>query len=133
MYALNGKNIVQCESVAEWVKLNKEGSRNVIKTMIGKTMISTVFISLDHNYFGGTPILFETMIFNAGRDLPGLEGYQARYRYYDEAEHGHRQLVSQVAAQLKRSRFVSRRVMPMITVSKRGVSPCKSEQMAVAQ
>lgn len=46
--------------------------------------VSTVFLSLDHNWGDGPPILFETMIFGGEHD-----GYQERYRTWEEAEEGH--------------------------------------------
>lgn len=46
--------------------------------------ISTVFLGLDHNFWGGgKPIVFETMIFG-GQHLQ----YQTRYCEWDEAEEG---------------------------------------------
>lgn len=49
-----------------------------------KVRVSTIFLGLDHNYSGGEPILFETMIFGGP-----LDGEQWRYHTYDEAERGH--------------------------------------------
>ena len=47
-------------------------------------MVSTVFLGLDHAFDGGTPLLFETMIFGGEHDE-----YQERYATWDEAEAGH--------------------------------------------
>lgn len=40
--------------------------RKVARTNLGRAYVSTVFLGLDHNYFGGDPILWETMIFRHG-------------------------------------------------------------------
>jgi hypothetical protein len=62
--------------------------------------VSTVFLGLDHNFFGRSdPVLFETMIFGGP-----LDGDQWRYCSYDEAERGHAEAVAQAriaAAQVK--------------------------------
>jgi hypothetical protein len=60
--------------------------------VIGKATISTVFLGLDHNFFGrGDPVLFETMIFGGG-----LDQEQRRYATYTEAERGHAEAVTAV-------------------------------------
>lgn len=47
--------------------------------------VSTVFLGIDHNFFGdGPPLLFETMVFGGPED-----GWTNRYPTYDEAEAGH--------------------------------------------
>jgi len=51
--------------------------------------VSTVFLGLDHNFMGGEPILFETMIFGAP-----LDGEQWRYATYAQAERGHSEAVT---------------------------------------
>lgn len=51
--------------------------------------ISTVFLSLDHDFsFSGKPVLFESMVFNVD-SMPDL---QTRYRTWAEAEAGHETL-----------------------------------------
>lgn len=52
---------------------------------IHNTHISTVFLTLDHGWGVGEPVLFETMIFNH----PFLDCSQWRYRTHDEAVDGH--------------------------------------------
>jgi hypothetical protein len=58
---------------------------------IGEVKVSTVFLGLDHNYFGSPPILFETMIFNGEHDQ-----YQERYYTLEEAMQGHEHAVALV-------------------------------------
>lgn len=58
--------------------------RTVGKDEVNGVKISTMFLSNDHSRDGGTPILFETMIFG-GR----FDQYCRRYSTWDEAELGH--------------------------------------------
>lgn len=51
----------------------------VARTPIGEWEVSTVFLGINHNFFDGAPLLFETMIF--GSDLE----YQTRGSTYREA------------------------------------------------
>mgnify|MGYP003575238540 CR=1 FL=1 len=54
--------------------------------------ISTVFLSLDHNYsLHGPPILFETMVFGGL-----LDQETRRYRTIEEAKAGHAAMVERV-------------------------------------
>ena len=56
-------------------------------------MVSTVFLGLDHNWNGGPPILFETMVFGG----PHNE-YQERYATWDQAEKDHDRVVEALKA-----------------------------------
>lgn len=53
--------------------------------------VSTVFLVVDHDYFGGAPILFETMVFEQGRGI-----YQDRYCTIEDAKKGHRYAIEWV-------------------------------------
>jgi hypothetical protein len=67
--------------------------------------VSTVWLGLDHNFFGGPPLIFETMVFTL-RDEPyvmpsgteywweGVEQY--RYSTLVEAEAGHTRILEMV-------------------------------------
>lgn len=59
--------------------------RIVAREEYGGVLLSTVFLHIDHNYFGGKPLLFETMIF-----LGGTEIMQKRYHTWHEALEGHK-------------------------------------------
>lgn len=62
------------------------------KIMFGEEQIgyvSTVFLSLDHAFGGGPPVLWETLVYEKGE-----EEDQARYRSLEEAKAGHELLVS---------------------------------------
>lgn len=49
-----------------------------------KVEVSTVFLSLDHSFTDGAPVLFETMVFGGQ-----LDGYQIRTRTWDQAMNQH--------------------------------------------
>ncbi|WP_439372903.1 hypothetical protein [Bradyrhizobium sp. DASA03120] len=74
------------------IKLTSLDPWRVAQTYIGDVHISTVFLGLDHRFFGdGPPLLFETMIFG-GR----LDEFQNRCATWDEAEAMHAEAVEQV-------------------------------------
>lgn len=74
---------------AMWMERSRE--RYVARTRMGKVLVSTVFLGLDHGYRGGPPVLFETMVFGGK-----LDDRMARYCTYDEARAGHRRMVYQI-------------------------------------
>jgi len=88
LYILNGREPVRCEDTLEWGKqYGRADTRRVGEDFIYGLRISTVFLALDHNFHGGYPILFETMVF--ADDGGGSDIYVDRYRTWDEAELGH--------------------------------------------
>jgi hypothetical protein len=53
--------------------------------------VSTVFLGIDHNMTGeGSPVLWETMVFDENRN--GV--FQERYTSADQARRGHEQIVT---------------------------------------
>lgn len=80
-YVLDGKEIVQTNDIKRFLA----NSRRVAETIFGDIRVSTVFLSLEHGYSDGKPILFETMIFGGVYDQE-----QWRYCTWDEAEKGHK-------------------------------------------
>ena len=82
-YILENKIPKAC-SLLEWGRWFEKAERHVAKDTIKGVDVSTVFLGLDHNYFGGPPLLFETMIFGGEHD-----DYQERYTTWDEALLGH--------------------------------------------
>jgi len=77
--------IVAC-SLLEWAVWFKTADRHVAEDyLVRDVRVSTVFLGLDHRFYGdGPPLLFETMIFGGPHD-----GYQRRYATWDDAERGH--------------------------------------------
>lgn len=49
------------------------------------TRVSTVWLGLDQSFWGGPPLIFETMIFGGKHDQ-----YQERYSTKDQALEGHK-------------------------------------------
>lgn len=83
------KNVIPCD-ITEWQKyynpLEEQKDKRVGHDKFNDMFISTVFLGLDHNYFGGVPIVFETMVF----DKDGNDIYQERYHTWEEAVNGHK-------------------------------------------
>lgn len=68
----------------EWLEKFDENMRVVKQERIGGTKVSTIFLGLDHQFGGGRPLLFETMIFGGDHD-----GFQERCSTWDQAEEMH--------------------------------------------
>lgn len=85
-YKLDGHIPVPAESITEAMQGDRQVAleeRNGIKT-------STVFLGIDHQFFGdGPPLLFETMIFGGLHDQ-----WQERCSTWEEAESLHKHAVS---------------------------------------
>lgn len=83
---------------SEWVDLSMddwEGERRVALWEEGEVRVSTVFLGLDHSYWDGPPILFETMVFGGA-----LDQEQERYATEEEALAGHERWVSRAKVAL---------------------------------
>lgn len=65
--------------------------KRVNYTVIDDVTISTIFLSADHRWDNGPPILFETMVFGGP-----LDHEMSRYATWDEAEEGHNNMVKRV-------------------------------------
>lgn len=56
-------------NVMKWAAWFSECDRQVAKTELpGDVTVSTVFLGVDHSFGGGTPLLYETMIFGGPLD-----------------------------------------------------------------
>ena len=88
-YILSGRLPVAVD-MWTWARMYERSDRKVADERIGNRIrVSTVFLGLDHNFRGGEPVLFETMIFGGP-----LNGEMWRYCTYDEAERGHAEAVA---------------------------------------
>jgi hypothetical protein len=88
-YKLIGRLPVPCDDPLEWALwYGNSDHRRVAETHVGPLRISTVFLGLDHSFFDGPAMLFETMIFDDGEDT-----YQTRCETWDEAEAMHKRAV----------------------------------------
>lgn len=78
------------EEYAAWAgSRNRELDRVALDVLEGDIRISTVFLGMDHNYYGGPPLLYETMIFGGSHDE-----YQRRYSTRAEAVAGHKEALA---------------------------------------
>lgn len=77
----------------KWAMWFGTADRTVGKTVVGDYVVSTVFLALDHNFGGGIPILYETMIF--GPDDAQSDTW--RYATVEEAQEGHERVVAALA------------------------------------
>jgi hypothetical protein len=92
-FILEGHIPVACD-VLTWSRWFEDhyGNFHVNWTEQDDVCISTVFLGINHNFFGdGPPILFETMVFIAGDGV-----HQERYRTWDEAAAGHLRWVNEI-------------------------------------
>lgn len=117
IYVLDGKTPVRANVFELEGFLGKAGDRRVALTTLGdKVEVSTVFLGVDHNFYGeGPPILFETMVFYKldkpvitklpWRKEPSVRitgtGLQVRYATWEEAEEGHARVVALVEKNLE--------------------------------
>ena len=95
-YILDGTTPVSVPDVLTWARWFETAFRHVAETWVTQTVcVSTVFLGLDYQFHEGPPLLFESMVFEAGEGRD-----QARYATYHDAEQGHSRMVAQVRASL---------------------------------
>lgn len=91
-YVLDGHKAILCPDPMMWAKWYETADRRVAHTAITEDIyVSTVFLGLDHSYFAGSPVLFESMVFGGEQD-----GDCQRYHTWDEAEAGHEKLCDEL-------------------------------------
>jgi hypothetical protein len=74
---------VDLYTMARWFE--GEGRQIAYSSFAHKTVeVSTVFLSIDHSFHGGKPVLWETMVFGGKHD-----GYQLRATSEEEAHEQH--------------------------------------------
>lgn len=73
----------------------RKDERHVSSDIINDKYISTVWLGINHNHFGGVPLLFETMIFDSS-DSNGNDIYMKRHTTWDEAVKGHQKAIEWV-------------------------------------
>lgn len=91
------KTYVPCD-MEQWANQFKEmfiqKTKHVADEYVNGYRISTVWFGIDHNHFGGRPLLFETMVFDGGGS--GNDIYCEQYTTWDEAVEGHKRAVQWV-------------------------------------
>lgn len=75
----------------EWAAWYPTSQRIVALEVVGESRVSTIFLSIDHSYDGGPPLLFETLVF----DGP-LDGEMERCGTMDAALQQHAAMVRRV-------------------------------------
>ena len=73
-----------------WFKQSAQ-QRIVAQDTVGVAQISTVFLAVNHNFSGGVPLLWETMVFGGTMD-----GETERYTDKEAAINGHKVMCSAV-------------------------------------
>lgn len=96
-YIINkDKSVSMVEDLEEWSKQYDSPDRIVKQESIEGIKISTVFLGLDHNFRGGPPLLFETMVFFDGLSSAVGYEYQTRCSTYEQALDMHQTAVELV-------------------------------------
>lgn len=99
-YFLNKDHTYTPCSMMKWASqfedMSMTNTKHVAEDIIDGKHVSTVWLGLNHNYFGGPPLVFETMVFDEPKG--GHDIYCDRYTTWDEALEGHKKAVEWVKA-----------------------------------
>lgn len=93
-YILDGHTPRPTE-LMEWAAWFQNADRTVARTEVGETLVSTVFLGIDHRFNEGPLLLFETLVLGGP-----LDQEMERYSTWDEATAGHATMVDRVRAVL---------------------------------
>jgi hypothetical protein len=83
-----------CEWSEQFEQMSLSKQRHIAEDLIDGKIVSTVWLGLNHNYFGGVPLIFETMIFES--EDSGSDIFCDRYSTWDEAVEGHKKAMQWV-------------------------------------
>jgi hypothetical protein len=64
-YILGNQVVVPASGAMEFGKWVETADRIVSKTQVADIEVSTMFLGIDHQFYNGPPLLFETMVFGA--------------------------------------------------------------------
>ena len=87
-YYLDGQEVKPTLDAKKWSQEFERAHCIVAQTDVGSYWVSTVFIGIDHNFFGdGPPLVFETMIFRnePNGERHSVDGWIERASTWDEA------------------------------------------------
>ena len=90
-YILRNQEVISVSSAVEFGKWVETADRVVSHNRVADVEVSTVFLGIDHQFFPGPPLLFETMVF--GGDL---DQTCRRCSTWVEAEEQHEAILSEV-------------------------------------
>jgi hypothetical protein len=91
--------VLPVEDVLAWAEWMEHADRRVAEDTVEDYWVSTVFLGVDHGFFGRL-LVFETMIFKQADHEVALSQFQNRYGSWDEAVAGHREAVALVRSYL---------------------------------
>jgi len=97
--AADGRTPVLEPDTLKWAIWFESSDRTVRQDQVGNYSISTIFLSVDHNWHDeGDPILWETMTFFGGSriTLASEAIQQRRYSTYEAALAGHEKILEHV-------------------------------------
>lgn len=115
LYILDGRIIKRCNTLTEWALWMETADRRVALDAIGDIVISTVFLGVDHNFYGdGDPLLFETLVFMPG----GEQNEMFRYFTWEEAQAGHQEMLEAVRQQTTLADFCLMELLGKISTIK---------------
>jgi hypothetical protein len=98
-WVLEGQTPVPEPDLLRWGRWFESGERTVARTWVRGGCVSTVFLGLNHNFFGsGPPLLFESMLFVDG-DAGGED--LERYSTWSQAEAGHLAMVAKYGGEIE--------------------------------
>lgn len=78
-------------TMEQWAIAFEYAPHTIRWTKVGKMVVSTVWLGLDHNFGDGEPIIFETMVFPEEGIYSDLDSN--RYSTHEEAVKGHDKMV----------------------------------------
>lgn len=91
-YMLHGRLVVETEDLMAWARWFETANRSIGDTTVQGVRVSTIFLGIDHRFFGaGPPLLFETLVIGGP-----LGGTQLRCSSMAEAEAMHALTVDRV-------------------------------------
>lgn len=93
-YYLNEDKTYRPAELLEWAEQFENMNRHVGNDVVCGKHVSTVWLGLDHNHFGGVPLVFETMVFSEHDGNSDI--YMERYSTWDEALEGHKKAIEWV-------------------------------------
>ena len=91
-YDKEGKSM----DLTEWARSSENKKyKHVADDYLEKCRVSTVWLGLNHNFYDGPPLIFETMVFRAsnGKVTDWGELDMDRYSTLKQAKNGHKKMV----------------------------------------
>jgi len=86
------------DSRTAWKWIDEQPHRKIVglTRFPDGSQVSTVFLTLDHGWNGGPPVLWETMVFGSAGEGMYEDEWQDRYTSYKDAVAGHLAVVKDI-------------------------------------